>query len=198
MMPRSIAVILAVFLPAYAATAIDFTPHYMMEDADGIVVKRPYFTDGTVKYGIKFFADAVLTGQENAAIFKYSAFTYATMIWRSSPLTPRTPFDAAHLPAYAAVAQQFLPQGCAEIKVEAQEDNVFPINNWVCHRYTISYKFYGFAMRDTVTFLNLNDKEQFVIQVSARDSDFKAVAAKSWDVIRSWHEMVPELEHPVN
>src|ERR1700677_3145418 len=89
MMPRSIAVILAVFLPAYAATAIDFTPHYMMEDADGIVVKRPYFTDGTVKYGIKFFADAVLTGQENAAIFKYSAFTYATMIWRSSPLTPR-------------------------------------------------------------------------------------------------------------
>jgi hypothetical protein len=188
-MLRAIATLSILMLTACAATAFDFTPRYMIENADGLVIRRPYFADGKKDYAIRLYPDTGLSGQTGAALFTFAKFTYATMTWRQSPLTPGVPFDTAHLPQYSAAAVQFLPKGSADVKVESEEDNVFPINHWSCHRYTISYKFYGFPMRDTVTFLNLNDKEQLVIQVSSRDSDFQAIVGKSWDIIRSWHEL---------
>lgn len=121
------------------------------------------------------------------------------MTWLSSPFTPEAPFDPAHLPRYAELAELYLPKGGNGMKLEAEEDNVYPMNNWVCHRYTFSCGFYGMAMKDTVTFLNLNDKEQIVIHVSSREPDFKAMAGRSWQIIRSWHEIPSTaLPPPVN
>ena len=185
-------------LLAVTAQAIDFTPRFMMESADGIVLKRPYFADGEKKYGIKLYGDTDLIQQGDAALFKFNKLMYGTMLWRPSLFTPAIPFDAVNLPNYTAAALQYLPKGSAGAKVEGEEENVYPINHWICHRYTISYTFYGYPMKDTVTFLNLNDKEQFVIQVSSRNQDFNEIAARSWDIIRSWHEMEPRLERPIN
>ena len=196
-MLRAIATFFIMLLPLCCAQAIDFTPRYLIENADGIVLRRPYFADGKKNYAIKIYAGTELTADNGGACFKFTKFTYATMRWRPSPFTPDVPFDAEHLPQYAA-ALRFLPKGAEGAKVEGEEDNVYPINHWICHRYTISYKFCGFGLRDTVTFLNLNDKEQFVIQVSSRDSDFQAITAQSWDIIRSWHEMEPQTETPFN
>jgi len=197
-MLRAIIILCTTFLLACSAPGIDFTPRYMAESADGFVIRRPYFADGGKNYGIKLDGDTELSAQGGGAYFKFNKFTYATMTWRPSPFTPAASFDEGYLPQYAAAAIQFLPKGSSHAKVEGEEDNVYPINHWICHRYTISYVFFGFPMRDTVTFLNLNDKEQFVIQVSSRDLDFQAITGKSWDIIRSWHEMERKLELPIN
>lgn len=184
--------IIATLSLASTAEAIDFTPQSMTQNADGILIHRTYFSDGAVNYGIKVPGSTMLTAQENRALFKFTDFTYASMIWRPSSFTPAVPFDTAHLPSYAAAAMQFLPQGSSGAKVVGEEDNVYPINNWICHRYTITYQFFGYSIRETVTFLNLNDKEQFVIQVSSRARDVDAVTKRSWDIIRSWHEIEPQ------
>jgi hypothetical protein len=197
-MRRTLAFLCIISLQACSVLAIDFTPQYMMENADGIMIRRPYFADGKKNYGIKLYGDTELSAENGGAYFKFTKITYASMTWRSSPLTPDVSFDGAHLPQYAAAAVQFLPKGSSNVKVEGEEDNVYPINNWICHRYTISYRFFGYSIVDTVTFLNLNDKEQFVIQVSSRDQDFKDIAAKSWDIIRSWHEMIQRQVLPGN
>ena len=197
-MLRIPAILSTVLLLACSAQAIDFTPKYMIESVDGVVMRRAYFADGKVNYGIKLYGDTNLTAGNGGAYFEFVKFLQAGMTFRQSPLTPDIPFDARHLPLYAAAAKQLLPQGSAGILILGEEDNVYPINNWICHRYTMSYKFYGYLMRDTVTFLDLNDKEQFVIQVSSHDSDFQTIVGHSWDIIRSWHLIEPDLEKPYN
>lgn len=197
-MIRFPAILSTALLLACSAKAIDFTPQYMMEYVEGVTIRRAYFADGKKNYAIKVNGDTDLSAANGGAFFQFNKFSGATMTWRMSPLTPGTPFDLAHLPGYTAAAIQLLPKGSTNAKVEGEESNVYPINHWICHRYTISYAFYGYSMRDTVTFLNLDDKEQIVIQVSSRSSDFQAVTACSWDVIRSWHLMESATEKPYN
>lgn len=197
-MHRAITSLSIALLVASPAMAIDFTPRVMIENADGVTIHRNYFADGSKNYGIKLSAGVALSAQNGGALFTFGNFVYATMLWRSSPFPAGIAFDAAHLPQYLMAATQFLPKGSTDVKVEAEEANVYPINHWICHRYTISYAFYGSPMRDTVTFLNLNEKEQIVIQVSSTEADAGAVAAAAWNIIRSWHEMVAQPNPPGN
>ena len=198
-MLRTIATLFMMLLTLCCAQAIDFTPRYLIENADGMIIRRPYFADGKKNYAIRTYADTELTADNGGACFKFTKFTYAAMTWWSVAIHAGCSLRrGASAAVTAAAALRFLPKGAEGAKVEGEEDNVYPINHWICHRYTISYKFYGFALRDTVTFLNLNDKEQFVIQVSSRDSDFQAITAQSWDIIRSWHEMEPQTLTPFN
>jgi hypothetical protein len=195
---RISAILLFIVLPAGLACALDFTPRYRLENADGILIRRPYFSDGEKGYAFRLGADTELTAENGGALFKFTKFTYATLTWRMSSFTTAAPFDATNLPKYQEAAIRMLPKGCERVKIESEEDNVYPMNNWICHRYTISYAFYGFAMRDTVTFLNVTEKDQCVIQVSSRLQDYKAIEKQSWDIIRSWHLIEPELEKRYN
>jgi len=197
-MRRTITSLSIALLLASPAMAIDFTPRVMIENADGVTIHRYYFADGSKNYGIKLGAAATLSAGNGGALFTFGKFVYATMLWRSSPFPAAMAFDAEHLPQYLIAAKQFLPKGSTDLKVETEEANVYPINHWICHRYTISYAFYGSPMRDTVTFLNLNEKEQIVIQVSSTGADAAAIAAEAWNLIRSWHEMDAQPKPPGN
>ncbi|MEA3213651.1 MAG: hypothetical protein QOE70_6708 [Chthoniobacter sp.] len=52
------------------------------------------------------------------------------------------------------------------------------------------------AFLQSVTFLNLNDSDQIPLITSAREKDFAEAAERSFQIIRTWQEMLPGDARP--
>ena len=181
-----------------ASAAVDLTPHILTTYTDGIPIRRPYFADGNKKYALALDNETTLTAANGGAHFEFNKFMYAVMDLRPSALSPELAFDAASLPRYREAALQMLPQGNDKVKVEKEEANVMPINGWSSYRFTFSYGFFGQRFCESVTFLNLDAKQQIVMQVSAKEADYQVISSRAWDIIRAWHEVTRDAEKPSN
>lgn len=176
------------------APAIDLTPSYVTTVVDGIALRRPCFVDGGKKYAVTVDAETELTGYEGAAIFNFTKFPRAMMRLGPSPLKPENVFSGEALERYRAVAAQLLLKGAEQVRLESEVADVLPINHWSSYRLVFGYTFIGSPMRESVTFLNLDPKQQIVLQIRSRAADAVTVAARAEDLIRRWHEVVPETE----
>ncbi len=181
---------------SHFAGAIDLTPHYMSHMTEGVVVRRPYFADGGKKYGIKLDSETSLSAYEGGAIFRFEKFPEATLRLRPSAVPAQTGFGPETFELYRQAAVALLPPGVTAVEVIANETNPYPINGWSSLRLTFSYRLNNFARRQSVTFLNLKPTEQIIIQAAASESNFEDVSARTFDIIRRWHEIVPEEEQP--
>jgi len=197
-MNRSFLASLTAFAIAGTALALDLTPHYVTTVVDGIPIRRPCFVDGDKKYAVTVDGETQLTGYEGSAIFNFSKFPRAVMRLAPSPLKPEIAFEGEPLERYRAAAFGSLLNGAEAPVLESEMSNVLPINQWTSQRFTFAYRFTGAPMRESVTFLNLDGKQQIVLQIRAREADFATVAARAEDIIRRWHEVVPGTESAGN
>ncbi len=179
-----------------SAGAIDLTPHYISHMTEGVVVRRPYFADGGKKYGIKLDAETSLTAYEGGAMFRFEKFPEATMRLRSSTVPAQTGFAPETFELYRQAALALLPPGVTAVEIIGNEADAYPINGWSSLRLTFSYRANNFVRRQSVTFLNLKPNEQIVIQTAASENNFEEVTARAFNIIRRWHEIVPEEEQP--
>ena len=183
---------------ALSAGATDLVPHYISTTADGVVVRRPYFADGKKKFGVKIDSETKLTAFEGGALFRFDKFPEATMRLRLSPISTPGPFGPETLEHYQQVAQSLLPAGAEEIALLESALNPLPINGWQSYRVTFSYRAATEPRRQSVIFLNLKPSEQILVQTDSAERSFNEVSARAFDIVRRWHEIVPEDEQPYN
>ena len=179
-----------------SAGAIDLTPHYISHMVEGVVVKRPYFSDGGKKYGIKLDSETKLTASEGGALFRFDKFPEATMRLRPSTIPAQTGFAPETFELYRQAAILLLPAGSTAVEIIGSELNPYPINGWSSLRLSFSYRIGSFVRRQSITFLNLKPTDQIVIQTAASENNFEEVMARTFNIIRRWHEIVPEEEQP--
>ena len=185
---------LAAVICAGTAAALDLTPHYVTTQVEGPPVRRPCFVDGDKKFAVTVDSETELTGYDGSAIFNFTKFPRAVMRLGQSPLKPSAVFEGQTLDRYRAAAAQLLLQGAEQPVLESEVTNVLPINHWTSHRFVFVYKFTGAPMRESVTFLNFDEKQQIVMQIRSRDADFAKITARAEDIIRRWHEVDPAAE----
>lgn len=189
-------ILLAAF--ALPAGAIDLVPRYISVMSDGVVAQRPYFADGDKKYAVKLDSETKLTESEGGAFFHFEKFPSAMMRLRQSPLRANLAFGPETLNRYQEVARGLLPVGAGEILFVESIPNPLPINNWQSYRFTFSYRVASEARRQSVTFLNLKPTEQIVIQTASSERDFDEITGRAFNIIRRWHEVVPQDERSFN
>lgn len=165
---------------------------------EGVVVRRPYFADGTKKYGIKIDSETNLSAYEGGAIFRFEKFPDATTRLRASTIPAQTGFGPESFELYRQAALLLLPPGSTAIEIVGSEPDPYPINGWSSLRLTFSYRASDRPRRQSVTFLNFSPNEQIVIQTSAGEGYFDEVTARTFNIIRRWHEITPKDEQPYN
>ncbi len=117
---------------------------------------------------------------------------------RQSSIPAQIAFDPESLERYRQAACALLFDGAQDVVFVEGTPNPLPINNWQSYRFTFSYRVAGERRRQSITFLNLKPTEQIVIQTSSSERDFDEVAARAFNIIRRWHEVLPADEMPFN
>lgn len=187
-----------VILLSHAISAnaqLDLRPHYFKA---GGIIGRAYFADGDKKYAVTLDSETQLSEADGGALFRFTNVPQATMLLRNTPLPKVLPFDEASLPEYLKAAQALLPRLAVEATLDAQAANVLPINKWRTYRFVFSYQIAGSQVKESITFLNLDDGQQIVVQTGSRKNAFDGIASRADDIIRRWHEMLPGSENELN
>ena len=179
-------------LSALSASALDLTPTFINTTADGVILRRPYFSDAGKKYSVTLNSETELVPYEDGALFRFAKPKNAEMRWRPSPFSTEVKFEPETLERYQAAARRLLPQVAEDVVLEEETPNPITINRWKSHRYVFKYKTAAGECRESITFLNITPNAQIVVQVHATEKDFADAAGRAWDILRRWHELLPE------
>ena len=188
-MQRAFLIPLFCFALIGPANAIDLTPRFITTFADGAAINRPFFVDGEKKYAITIDGETEVVASEGGALFTFAKFPSASMRLRQSPLKADFAFDETYLPRYLEAAQRLIPGGAKTILVDRSEADVLRINQWTSYRYTFAYDIGERRARQSVTFLNIDSKQQIIVEIKSDEADFDKISARGWDIIRRWHEL---------
>ena len=180
------------------AGATDLTPHFITQSRDGVMIRSPYFADGSRKFGIRIDAETKLSASDGGALFRFDKMPEASMRLRQSPLPAETGFGPEALEGYQQAARSLLPPGAAGVTLVESQSNPFPINHWESLRITYSYQIANQTHRQSATFLNLKPTEQIVVQAAADERHFEDVSNRAFSIVRRWHEILPEEAEPFN
>lgn len=178
--------------------ATDLTPHFINQSRDGVMIRSPYFADGSRKFGIRIDAETEVSAFEGGALFRFAKMPEASMRLRRSPLPAETGFGPETSQGYQQAARSLLPPGAAGVTLVESQSNPFPINHWESLRITYSYQIANQAHRQSATFLNLKPTEQIVVQSTADERHFEDVSNRAFGIVRRWHEILPEEAEPFN
>ena len=69
--------------------------------------------------------------------------------------------------------------------MEEERANPITINGWTSYRFVFSYKLFGNAQRRSITFLNYNEPDQLIFDVSAGANDYEKVYARGFKFLNS-------------
>lgn len=168
---------------------IDLTP--LKVSVGGGLMQRTHFRDGEKKYAVPVDALTEVFAGSRSAIFRFKDINMASVKFLNSPVRERLAFDATGIPGYVKAAQSLLPAAAESVAVEEQVPDVLPINAWQSFHVVFSYTIASEKYRESITFLNLDGKQQIVIQAGAKEPDFAAVAGRADHLMRRWHEVLP-------
>jgi hypothetical protein len=186
--------IIALFLAASTVRgfALDLTPRFASASGGRDANQRPYFEDGPKKYAIKLNSETDLIPDEGGALFRFTTLRMADMRLRLSPFSVDTKFDSETLPRYEQEARKLIPRDAKDVVLESQTPNPLPINDWQGHRFTFSFRTAAGQVRESITFLDITETQQIIVLVASFAKDFDDASERARDIIRRWHELVPD------
>ena len=183
-------------LPLLHASAIDLTPRWTDTAIDGIPKRQMYFADGSKKFLLSIDKETEVGARFGGAEFKFPKFPDIDFIMVPSQFKPDAAFDETNLAAYREAARKLLPARAHDAEIAEEKANPIPINGWKSFRALIHFKMDSRACVQTVTFLNLNERDQIVLVTTAPERDWNEASERSWQIFRSWQEMLPGDEGP--
>jgi hypothetical protein len=189
-------VLLLAMLPWFADAAIDLTPRYIDTYNDGIVFQRLYFTDGEKKFTVRSNRETVVTGESGGAMFRFTKLPNSSFQILRSRLTPEQLFSGTALEQYREAAKRLLPVLAKASSIREETVDPLPINNWKGYRLILSCDLNGKTYLQSVTFLNLTPTDQVVLVTTAPEATFQEAADRSFQIIRTWQELLPGDERP--
>ncbi len=181
--------LLLLALAALPASALDLTPGFILTDADGVSIRRPYFSDGGKKYAITLNSETELTPYEDGCLFRFTKLRDSAMRLRPSTFSTAVKFGPDTLERYEQAARKLLPQSATNVALDSQVPDPLPINGWTSHRFIYRYTMPAGDTRESITFLNILPGTQIVMHVYAPAKDFPDAAARAHNLIRRWHEL---------
>ncbi len=179
-------------------STVDLTPRYIDTEIDGIKSRRLYFTEDAKKIGISLDRETeVAADSSGGVIFRFPKVADASFRMTRSTIGADQPMSEGSLEQYRTTAISLVPSGATDVVITEETANPLPINRWVSHRFVASYRIGAVVMKQSVTFLNLNPETQIMLLTSAFGKSFTEAADRSFQIIRSWHEVLPEDESRV-
>ena len=189
---RAIAICLvALLLPHWASAGIDLTPRFIDTFVDGATFHRLYFTDGEKKFVVSLNRETEVSPEAGGALFRFPKVPDATFLVVRSRLSPDDKFEGAALDRYRESARRLLPVQARGSTIRQEVPNPFPINDWKSYRIILSFDIGAIHLLQSVTFLNLNETDQVALITSAPEPDFEEAAHRSYQIFRTWQEMLP-------
>jgi len=179
------------------APAVDLTPRYIDTFIDGVANRRLYFLDGEKKIGVSLDHETKVEAGAGGVVFRFAKYRDATFLMKPSPMTADQPFEGIALERYKEAARRLLPPGVKEVKALDEVANPLPINRWTGRRFTYACESADAALVVSVTFLNLNKDDQIVLVTTATDRNFPEAAERSFQIIRTWQELLPGDEKKI-
>jgi hypothetical protein len=180
-----------------ACAAVDFTPRFIDIFNEGTTIRRLYFTDGDKRYLLSLNRETEVVPDAGGALFKFAKVPSATFLVVRSRHSPVDKFEGATLDRYRESAKRLLPVGTRGAVILEETPDVYPINDWKSYRIVLSYNVGPVIHLQSVTFLNMNDADQVALITAAPEKDFTEAAHRSFQIFRTWQEMLPGDEKPV-
>ena len=179
-------------------STVDLTPRYVDTEIDGIKFRRLYFTEDGKKIGISLDRETDVTADPGGGvIFRFPKVPDASFRMTRSPIGADRPMSEGSMEQYREAAKALVPSGVTDVVISEETTNPLPINRWVSQRFVITYLAGAAVMKQSVTFLNLNPETQVVLVTNASGKNFAEAAERSFQIIRTWHEVLPEDESRV-
>ena len=191
-MNKSLALIFSIAACLSTARALNLQPREVMIEKDGPPVRRYFFQDEGKRLLFRIDGNMTVGGSTNEAVFRFSDIHDAAMKLSKSRMTPQTAFDEKGLKLYRPTAQSYVPAQATEVLIAEEKPNPIPINGWVGHQFTLTYKLFGSPYRESVTFLNYSPTEQLVFDVRSPDTDYTKTYSRSYRVLNSLSDFTAE------
>jgi hypothetical protein len=177
-----------------AGSALNLQPREITIEKDGPPVRRYFFLDENKKVLFRIDGRMSVSGSANQAVFRFSDIRNATMRLTRSGMKPETSFDEKNLELYRSAARGFVPGQATDVQITEERTDAIPINGWVNHQFVLSYKIFGAAYRQSVTFFNYSATEQLVFDVMSEANDYEKTYVRSYSVLNSLCDYIPSRE----
>jgi hypothetical protein len=174
-----------------AASALNLQPQEITVEKDGPPVRRYYFADESKKILFRIDGRMSVSGSATQAVFRFSDIRNATMRLQRSTIKPDVGFEERNLALYRSTARGFVPAQANDVQIVEERSDAIPINGWANHQFVVTYKLFGVAYRQSVTFFNYNATEQLVFDVMSEASDYEKAYARGYSVLNSFSDYVP-------
>ncbi len=194
---KLLALLGAALLPQLAPAAVDLTPRFIDTFAEGATLRRIYFTDGDKKFLLSLNRETDVVPDAGGALFKFTKVPEATFLVVRSRHSPNDLFEGQTLDRYRESAKRLLPVGTRGSVIIEETKDVYPVNDWTSYRITLSFNVGPVIHLQSVTFLNMNSADQVTLVTSAPEKDFSEAAHRSYQIFRTWQEMLPGDEKPL-
>ena len=195
-MKLHISILSLLTLPLLRASALDLTPRWIDTAIDGVPKRQMYFADGSKKFLLSIDKETEVGARFGGAEFKFPKFPDIDFILVPSQFKPDAAFDETNLAAYREAARKLLPARAHDAEIAEEKVNPIPINGWKSFRALIRFKMDSRACVQTVTFINVSERDQIVLVTTAPERDWNEASERSWQIARSWQEMLPGDEGP--
>ena len=169
---------------------IDFTPRFAETTADGVPVRRLFFTDGTRRIFVRAPVRWRVAGSAVSATFMPPDFVQAYVKLENSPLASAPAFDKAGLPAYRKLALASLPDGAVDWSIASETPDAIAINNWRSHELVVNYVLGGQPATRIFLFVTLEAKRQILMTTDAARNDIERLRPGARATLHSWFEEV--------
>jgi hypothetical protein len=186
---RTLLAVLA--LPLSGANAIDLSPRWIDTSIDGITRRQLFFADGEKKILISTSSETEAAAGSGGTIFRFPKYPNIEFCLTQSTHVPADAFAATKLGEYRETARKLLPAHATGVEIREEVANPVTINAWRSFRMLLRFKHDDQSWLQTVTFVNLNERDQIIAVTRAPETDWNEAAMRSWEILRSWQEMLP-------
>lgn len=183
-------------LPLFHASALDLTPHVVETRLAGYPKRIVYVTDATKKYMLDIDRETEVASRSGGIKFQFKKLPDIDFIMMPSRFKPTDPFDEAKLVEYRAAARSLLPARAINAEIVEELANPLIVNNWKSFRIKFHFTMDARDCTQEVTFLNVTENDQIVLLTSSPEKVWKEAGARSWNIIRTWTEMLPGDDDP--
>ena len=186
----------SITLPLFQASALDLTPRWIDTSIDGVPKRQLYFADGTKKLMLSIDQETEVDSRFGGASFRFPKLPDIDFIVIPSRFKPADAFDETKLVQYREAARSLLPARGRKAETAEEIANPIPINGWKSFRIKLRFAMDARAYVQEVTFVNVSEQDQIVTVTSAPERDWNEADARSWQILRSWQEMLAGDEGP--
>lgn len=170
-----------------AARALDLTPHFADMDADGLLIRLPYFQDGAKRVFIKPPEGWKIDGNSERANLSSESAPHSTVTFTLSA-KPALPGNESERKTLRDAMLALPGKEAANVTLEADTPNPFPLNGWKTFEFRVSYDMSAVHFQKSILLVRLNAIEELRITVTAPAQEYAKAAGAAMACLRSWHK----------